>query len=75
MNKYSSNYSQLSHLILKMQDSDQANLLGIAQKIVGGKKLKNYSKESKQTYMVFSSGVLTGWILSILMIFLFTNIT
>ena len=35
MNKFSSNYSQLSHLILKMPDADQANLLGIDKKIPG----------------------------------------
>ena len=75
MNKYSSNYSQLSHLILKMPDADQANLLRIAQKIVGGEKLKNYSNESKQTFIVFSTGVLAGWVISILMIILFIKIT
>ena len=74
MNKFSSNYSKLSHLILKMPDADQANLLGIAQKIVRGEKLKKYSKKSKQTFIVFSSGVLAGWIVSIFLMILFIKI-
>jgi hypothetical protein len=57
-----------------MPDADQANLLGIAQKIVGGEKLKNLSEKPKRTLTVFISGILAGWCLSVFLIILFMKI-
>ena len=74
MNKYSSNYSQLSQLILKMPDADQASLLEIAQKILQGETLKNFSEKPKRALMAFISGIFAGWGLSIFLIIFFLKI-
>ena len=74
MNKYSSNYSQLSHLILKMSDADQASLLEIAQKKMQGETLKNFLKKPKKALTVFASGILAGWCISIFLIIFFIKI-
>jgi hypothetical protein len=74
MNKYSSNYSQLSHLILKMPDADQASLLEIAQNFLEGETLKSFSEKPKEALTVFASGILAGWCISIFLIILFIKI-
>lgn len=74
MNKYSSNYSQLSHLILKMPDADQASLLEIAQKILKGETVKSFLEKPKKTLTAFASGILAGWCISIFLIILFIKI-
>ena len=74
MNKYSSNYSQLSHLILKMPDVDQASLLEIAQKILKGETVKSFLEKPKETLTAFASGILAGWCISIFLIILFIKI-
>ncbi len=74
MNKYSSNYSQLSQLILKLPDVDQASLLEIAQKILQGETLKNFSEKPKRALTTFISGILAGWSLSIFLIIFFIKI-
>ena len=57
MKKFSSNYSQLSHLILKLPDAEQASLLEIAQKKLEGKTLKSISEKPKNALTVFASGI------------------
>ena len=74
MNKYSSNYSQLSHLILKMPDADQASLLEIAQKKLQGETLKSFLEKPKKTLTVFASGIIAGWCISIFLIIIFIKI-
>ena len=74
MNKYSSNYSQLSQLILKLPDADQASLLEIAQKILQGETLKNFSEKPKRALTAFISGIFAGWGLSIFLIIFFIKI-
>jgi len=74
MNKFSPNYSQLSHLILKMPDADQASLLEIAQKLPEGEKQKKMREKPKEVLTVFVSGILAGWCLSIFLVILFIKI-
>ena len=74
MNKYSSNYSQLSHLILKMPDADQATLLEIAQRLLKGEKLKPISEIPMKVLAAFASGILAGSFLTIILIILFEKI-
>ena len=74
MNKYSSNYSQLSHLILKMPDADQASLLEIAQKMLQGETVKSFLEKPKKAITVFASGILAGWCISIFLIIFFIKI-
>jgi len=74
MNKYSSNYSQLSHLILKMSDADQASLLEIAQKKLQGETVKSFSEKPKKALTVFASGILAGWCISIFLVIFFIKI-
>ena len=74
MNKYSSNYSQLSHLILKMPDADQASLLEIAQKMLQGETVKSFLEKPMKAITAFASGILAGWCISIFLIILFIKI-
>jgi len=74
MDKFSPNYSQLSHLILKMPDADQASLLEIAQKLPEGEKQKKMREKPKEVLTVFVSGILAGWCLSIFLVILFIKI-
>ena len=74
MNKYSSNYSQLSHLILEMPDTDQASLLEIAQKILENETFNSFSEKPKKGLTVFASGMLTGWCISLLLMIFFIKI-
>ena len=71
MNKYSSNYSQLSQLILKIPDDDQAALLGIAHKLLKGEPLKSSFKIRMKTLTGFALGIFTGSCLTIILIILF----
>jgi hypothetical protein len=75
MKKFSSNYSQLSHLILKLPDAEQASLLEIAQKKLEGKTLKSISEKPKNALTVFASGILAGWCISVFLIIIFIKIT
>lgn len=74
MKKFSSNYSQLSHLILKLPDAEQASLLEIAQKKLEGKTLKSISEKPKNALTVFASGIIAGWCISIFLIIIFIKI-
>jgi len=74
MNKYSSNYSQLSHLILKMPDDDQAVLLGIAHKLLKSETLKSSFKIRMKTITGFAFGIFAGSSLTIILIILFEKI-
>ena len=74
MNRYSSNYSQLSHLILRMPDDDQAVLLRIAHKLLKGGTLKSSFKINRKTQTVFALGIFAGSILTIILIILFDKI-
>jgi len=71
MNKYSSNYSQLSQLILKISDDDQAVLLEIAQKLLKGETLKSSFKISMKTLTGLALGIFAGSCLTIILIILF----
>jgi len=74
MNKYSSNYSQLSQLILKIPDENQAILLGIADKLLKGETLKSSFKVSTKTLTGFALGIFAGSCLTMILIILFENI-
>ena len=74
MNKYSSNYFQLSQLILKIPDYDQAALLGIAHKLLKGEPLKSSFKISMKTLTGFALGIFAGSCLTIILIILFEKI-
>ena len=74
MNKYSSNYSQLSQLILKIPDDDQAILLGIADKLLKGGTLKSSFKIRMKTLTGFALGIFAGSCLTMILIILFEKI-
>jgi hypothetical protein len=74
MNKYSSNYSQLSQLILKIPDDDQAILLKIADKLLKGGTLKSSFKISMKTLTGFALGIFSGSCLTMILIILFEKI-
>ena len=74
MNKYSSNYSQLSQLILKIPDENQAILLGIADKLLKGETLKSSFKVSTKTLTGFAVGIFAGSCLTMILIILFEKI-
>ena len=74
MNKYSSNYSQLSQLILKIPDENQAILLGIADKLLKGETLKSSFKVSTKTLTGFALGIFAGSCLTMILIILFDKI-
>ena len=74
MNKYGSNYSQLSHLILKMPDADQATLLEIAKKLIKGETLKPIFEIPKKALLCFTFGISAGSCLTIILIILLLKI-
>ena len=74
MKKYSSNYSQLSHVILKMPDADQATLLEIAQKLLKGETLKPIFEIPKKAISGFTFGIIVGSCLTITCLILFLKI-
>ena len=74
MKKYSSNYSQLSHVILKMPDADQATLLEIAQKLLKGETLKPIFEIPKKAISGFTFGIIVGSCLTITFLILFLKI-
>ena len=74
MKKYSSNYSQLSHVILKMPDADQATLLEIAQKLLKGETLKPIFEIPKKSLTGFTFGIIAGSCLTIIFLILLIKI-